>query len=200
MASYSDLLLSLPPTPADSDDSSDGARTPHGAKPAHRPRGASGPRFLPFTVKGFLVSINKALTYEIDLELSEEQTTLLNLAHTTSYTYHNYPSHHLRKPDLTPISELPTSEGRCYRCRLKGVNFVDPDIPIWKINKITIHAKQLTDRGNGWVNCTIHQIDQYHRLIVDITILTTTGELSLREQLVSYSSENQECDGILLTT
>ena len=159
----------------------------------------NGGKFTPFTVKGFLVSISKALTYEIDLSLSAEQATLLAGAHTSVYRYHNYPADHLRNPELTPLTQLPATQGTCYRCRLKGVNFVDHDTPIWKINRMTIFAKQLTDRGNGWVSCTIYSIDQYHRLITDISIVTTEGELSVKDQLVEYTSNNEEHAGLLRT-
>jgi len=162
-----------------------------------RSRLGSGSKFTPFTVKGFLVSINKSLTYDIDLQLDEEQTVVLSGAQTSSYSYHDYPTDHLRNPDFTPLSELSAIHGTCFRCRLKGINFTDNDAPIWKVNKITIFAKQLTDRGNGWVTCTVHQIDQYHRLIIDIQVTTTEGELSVKEQLLQYVNNNKDCGGML---
>lgn len=167
-------------------------------KSSIRPRTGSGARFTPFTAKGFLVTINKALTYEVDLSLTEEQIALLSDAYTSSYRYHDYPTDHLRNPDLTPFCELSATLGTCYRCRLKGVNFTDNDLPIWKVNKITIFAKQLTDRGNGWVTCTVHRIDQYHRLIVDINVVTTEGELSVKDQLLQYTNTSKDYSGLLV--
>ena len=183
---------------SDIDDEDHDIRSPRYTKSLSRPRLGSGGKFTPFTVKGFLVTISKALTYEIDLSLNEEQTLALSGAYSSPYSYHDYPSDHLRHPDLTPLSELPATQGVCLRCRLKGVNFSDPDIPIWKINRLTIRAKQLTDRGNGWVMCTVHRIDQYHRLIVDLKIITTEGELSVKDQLIQYATDHEEYSGLLV--
>ena len=156
------------------------------------------PCFTPFTVKGFLVGIKKVLTYEVDLFLDQQQEQLLSSAQTTPYPYYHYSPEQLRDPDLTHPSELPVTMGRSFTCRLKSINFSHHEIPIWKVNWLTIFAKQLTDRGNGWLLCTVHNIDQYQRLIVELELVTTEGTLSVKEQLLTFTQEQTPYHGLLV--
>jgi hypothetical protein len=53
-----------------------------------------------------------------------------------------------------------------------------------------VEIKQLIDRTDGWITCTLSDIDVYQRLLVDIIINTCNGPIDLREYLLDRMKDD----------
>lgn len=138
-------------------------------------------------INGFVVNVHDATNLDIDLDLPPElkdkyQDVILN-----NYTYQDLQPDVLGKPNIVP------SIGTTYRCRLRGIgiNQLSYQARNQKSNQMYVEVSRLIDRADGWIICTLSDVDIYRRLLVDITIHTCKGTIDLKEYLLSRM-ENEE--------
>ncbi len=140
---------------------------------------------------GFVVNVHDATNFDIDIEISPEFHERYNNVISNQYTYQDLSNDFLENPNLH--IKVPTKIGTTYRCRLRGVgiNQLPQYLHIWKNNQMCVEVKQLIDRTDGWVVCTLSDIDVYQRLLVDITINTCNESINLREYLLNRMEKEE---------
>ncbi|CAH6420601.1 Hypothetical protein HVR_LOCUS1233 [uncultured virus] len=136
-------------------------------------------------VTGFIVNVHDATNFDIDLEIPPELHEKYRDVISNQYTYQDLGMDFLENPDLNRLKIKPVV-GTTYRCRLKGVgiNQLPTSDHTYKSNMMCVEVKQLIDRTDGWVTCTLSDIDVYQRLLVDIVIYTGNGIVNLRDHLL----------------
>jgi len=136
-------------------------------------------------VTGFIVNVHDATNFDIDLDIVPELHEQYCDVISNQYTYQDLGADFLENPDLNRLRVTP-EVGTTYRCRLKGVgiNQLSSSEHTWKSNQMCVNVKQLIDRTDGWVTCTLSDIDVYQRLLVDIVIYTSNGPINLRDYLL----------------
>lgn len=133
-------------------------------------------------VVGYVVNVHDAVNYDIDLLLPDELVKRYQNVITNRYTY------------CRPGDDNKEISGTTFRCRLKGIgintrshnNNRRPSRPSRKmtnpaLREATISMIRQFDRFNGWVICTISDIDVYRRLLV--TLYDPITRRDLREIL-----------------
>lgn len=140
-------------------------------------------------ITGFIVNVHDATNFDIDLEISPELYDRYRDVISNQYTYQDLGQDFLENPDLNRLKIKPIV-GTTYRCRLRGVgiNQLPNSDHTYKNNIMCVEVKQLIDRSDGWVNCTLSDIDVYQRLLVDIEISTGNGVINLRDYLLNRMS------------
>jgi hypothetical protein len=113
---------------------------------------------------GFIVNVHDSINFDIDIILSndDDRRTLESLGYrhvvTNDYAY----------------LDLDTGQkvvGTTYRCRLRGIVKEPQCRKSARLFRMSAHnIRRLIDRCDGWVECTIHDVDYYSRLLVDITL------------------------------
>lgn len=136
---------------------------------------------------GFIVNVHDATNFDIDLEISPEIHEKYADVIFNQYTYQDLSSDFFDSSDLFKSEHDVPSIGTTYRCRLRGVgiNQLSQHTHAWKSNKMCVEVKQLIDRTDGWITCTLSDIDVYQRLLVDIIINTCNGPVDLRDYLLT---------------
>lgn len=137
-------------------------------------------------ITGFIVNVHDATNFDIDLDISPNLHEKYQDVISNQYTYQDLGTDFLENPDLDRITNITPQVGTTYRCRLRGVgiNQLSPNIHTWKSNQMCVEVKQLIDRTDGWITCTLSDIDVYQRILVDIIIPTCQGPINLREYLL----------------
>lgn len=111
---------------------------------------------------GYIVNIHDASNYDIDICFPDHKTEYLyNSVIHNSYIYLD--------------EEDKCIESTAYRCRLKGISTREKSS-----FDATQLIRELIDENNGWVTCSISDIDIYHRLLIDIDI----GDVNVNELLI----------------
>lgn len=138
-------------------------------------------------ITGFIVNVHDATNFDIDLDIPPNLHEKYQDVISNQYTYQDLGSDFLENPDLTRITTVTPKIGTTYRCRLRGVgiNQLAPCMNRWKSNQICVEVKQLIDRTDGWITCTLSDIDVYQRLLVDIVVNTCRGPINLRDFLLT---------------
>lgn len=131
-------------------------------------------------VWGFVVSIHNSINYDIDLQF-EDFDVAEKYRDVISGSY-QYLKSHREKIDFencVPIT------GTAYRCHIRGIDTVKKQPK----NSVNYEIIRLINLSDGWVLCTLGDIDIYGRLLVDIVIIndldhTTYGikELLLKDK------------------
>lgn len=136
-------------------------------------------------ISGFIVNVHDATNFDIDLDIVPELHERYRDVISNQYTYQDLGEDFLENPDMNRLKITP-EVGTTYRCRLKGVgiNQLPSSEHTWKSNQMCVDVKQLIDRTDGWVTCTLSDIDVYQRLLVDIVINTNNGPVNLRDYLL----------------
>lgn len=141
-------------------------------------------------ISGFVVNIHDAINFDIDLELpypirASYRTVIIN-----NYIYHDYSCQDL----IDVVKTINDKVGLTYRCRLRGIGINKANVANrrWKMTQIAIAVKQLINRSDGWVVCTLADIDIYQRLLVDIYIHTITGTINLYDFILKKMIEEDE--------
>jgi hypothetical protein len=136
---------------------------------------------------GFIVNVHDATNFDIDLEIPPELHEKYRDVISNQYTYQDLDSDFLENRDLNKRTQIEPTIGTTYRCRLRGVGIsqLSSNIHTWKSNQMCVEVKQLIDRTDGWITCTLSDIDVYQRLLVDIVIHTCNGPINLRDYLLS---------------
>ncbi len=137
---------------------------------------------------GFIVNVHDATNFDIDLDISPEQHKAYQDVISNEYSYQDLDPDFIENPDFSKITIFKPLVGKTYRCRLKGIGinqFPTTSNHLWKSNQLCVEIKQLIDRTDGWVICDISDIDVYQRLLVDVSIVTSTETINLRSYLLS---------------
>lgn len=137
-------------------------------------------------ISGFIVNVHDATNFDIDLDIPSHIHDRYSSVITNTYSYQVISDNLMKNPSLLSSSSPHT--GTTYRCRLRGVgiNHLPSSVQIWKNNQVCVNVKQLIDRVDGWVTCTLSDIDVYQRLLVDICIHTTSGNIDLKDYLLTH--------------
>jgi hypothetical protein len=138
-------------------------------------------------VKGYIVNTHDPTNYDIDFEMTPELRDRYNDVITTTYTYKDMPDDFLTNPDLEGIDNIPPKVGTAYRCRLRGVGINQTPIRNhkWKMSQACVDIRQLIDRSDGWVVCTLTDVDVYRRMLVDIKVITNNGPIVISDFLLN---------------
>lgn len=131
-------------------------------------------------LQGFVVNVHDATNLDIDIQIPNEHITDYKCVVSNEYLYIDY-------EDYDIDCNNPVQTGIAYRCRLKGVG-IDQNKCSNNSHKpiqLTIEVKKLIDRNDGWVTCSISDVDIYSRLLVDIYIDYPGTQINLREFLLS---------------
>lgn len=144
-------------------------------------------------IAGFIVNVHDAINFDIDLEISPDLHEKYCDVVSNQYTYQDLQDDFFENPDLNKKMQGVPKIGITYRCRLRGVgmNQLPQNVHNWKATQMCIEVKQLLDRTDSWVTCTLSDIDVYKRLLVDIIIHTCTGDVNLREYLLSRMQNDE---------
>lgn len=147
-------------------------------------------------VIGFIVNVHDATNFDIDLEISPELHEKYGDVISNQYTYQDFNNNFFEFSTLSKIKCINPCIGTTYRCRLRGVgiNQLPQHLHTWKSNQMCVEIKQLIDRTDGWITCTLSDIDVYQRLLVDITINTCKGPIDLREYLLTRMLSDEHKD------
>lgn len=153
------------------------------------------------SVRGFVVNIHDATNFDIDLEIPDGLNHLYRDVIRNEYSYLDVSpifgdivdegdSRNLRRSGSVDDRKLVIS--KTYRCRLKGIaiNKIAYNNNANLRNTVLITINQLIDRSDGWVVCTLSDIDVYQRLLVDITIHTPTQIINLKEHLLRLMADS----------
>lgn len=137
-------------------------------------------------IPGFVVNVHDATNFDVDLQISCQDHERYKDVISNQYTYQDLSQDFIENPDKNKIVDINPYTGTTYRCRLRGVgiNQLPNHIHTWKSNQLCIDVKQLIDRTDGWITCTLSDIDVYQRLLVDITINTHDSSIDLRSYLL----------------
>lgn len=131
-------------------------------------------------IRGFIVNIHDATNYDIDLTIPDKIIAKYKDVICNYYSYQDLNSNLLE----FPLNKGDILIGKTYRCRLKGIGINQVSQHTWKANRMLIKVKQLIDRTDGWVTCTLSDIDIYHRLLVEVTVDTCNGSVNLKDYLL----------------
>lgn len=141
-----------------------------------------------YNIIGFIVNVHDATNFDIDLDMSPELHQQYQDVISNQYTYQDLEPDFIENPDFTKLATLNTKIGITYRCRLKGIGINQSTTTsnhYWKSNQMCIEVKQLMDRTDGWVLCTVSDVDVYQRLLVDVIMETSTESINLRNYLLA---------------
>lgn len=142
-------------------------------------------------VKGYVVNVHDALNFDIDLELSPDVEQNYRQVKKDEYDYQDLGPEFLRTADMKMMVTCERHRGTAYRCHVRGVGSRPPESgeDKWKINNMSIDIDGLIDRADRWVLCRIGDIDVYGRILVDLTILTPSENIDLRDYLLSNQQD-----------
>lgn len=136
-----------------------------------------------YDVKGFVVNVHDSANFDIDLNIPRHLSERYSSVITNTYSYKDMSEDFIKSPDLEKVKALPSLTGQTYRCRLKGIG-LRTDFNNWETFQRTIMVRRLIDRADGWVTCTISDIDIYRRLLIDIQISVKDRKVDLKEFLL----------------
>lgn len=144
-------------------------------------------------IKGFVVNVHGPTDFDIDLQIPCENVNFYETVISHKYTYKD-----IGKSYEFPINNILSNsgdrEGIAYRCRLQGIGVKKNQNSSynWKSNQLAVEIKHLIDRTDGWVICTLTDIDVYQRLLIDITINTINGPINLTKYLLNRMQSETE--------
>lgn len=135
-------------------------------------------------VKGFIVNVHDSTNFDIDVSMNPNLVGKYKNVISNEYYYKDFEEEFLKNPNL--YSDSITHSGIAYRCRLRGIglNQLPKHLHYSKSNQLCLEIRQLIDRTDGWVTCTLSDIDIYKRLLVDIVLHLPEGDVNLRDYLL----------------
>lgn len=145
-------------------------------------------------VKGFVVNVHDATNFDIAFDILPEIHERYQDVISNQYTYQDLGEDFLINPDMNRLIESKHKIGTTYRCRLKGIgiNQSSSSSYIWKSNQMCIEVKKIFDRSDGWIICTLSDIDIYQRLLVDIYIYMSNEVINLCEYILKEMESEDE--------
>jgi hypothetical protein len=141
-------------------------------------------------IHGFVVNIHDAVNYDIDLDITSGMHDRYQSVITNQYTYQDIHTSLFTKLDGIKNIKQESRINTAYRCRLRGIgiNHLPPHEQYVRSAQMTTEVQQLIDRSDGWVVCTLSDIDVYQRLLVDIIVYTSGGPINIRDFLLDRSN------------
>ena len=141
---------------------------------------------------GFVVNIHDAMNFDIDLQLTKEIKHKYDNVITNEYTYNDLGDSYLTNPNNVMNEPLIPKIGTTYRCRLRGIGIdqLSSKSQSLKFYLTTVDVKQLLDRTDNWISCTLSDIDIYQRLLVDIFVHTIDGCINIRDYLLHKTTSD----------
>lgn len=140
-----------------------------------------------YNVSAYVVNVHDATNFDIDFTLPKEVLKKYKSVVSNEYTFVDLDGDFFQKP--LSQSDYEISHGVAYRCHLMGVGVVSGPNVWKKYSQETIKIRQLIDRADGWVECTLSDIDIYNRLLVQITVKIDGKVINLRDLLLGASAE-----------
>jgi len=101
-----------------------------------------------YKIKGYVVNIWNIVNFQIDLDIPKNSYDI----HSDTYLYRD--------------EDSDVKEGIVYRCRLRGVKITNDNHDEYK-ELLTMITRRI-NKCNGFVIVRPYNIDNYHRLIVDL--------------------------------
>jgi hypothetical protein len=131
-----------------------------------------------FHVMGFVVNIHDPVNYDIDFmdpDHSIYKKYWNVLVNPYIYTDYELDEGGKMKPKDVAAQELSSVT---YRCRLKGVGMKDTnkDADRSLMREAFVDISRLIDTWEGWVLCTLKEVDKHSRLLVELENPQGTGE------------------------
>lgn len=135
-------------------------------------------------VTGFIVNTHDSTNFDIDFDIPYEIHDTYQDVISNQYSYHDFEDSVFENPNLN--MKITPKIGTTYRCRLRGIGInQSSNMYITKSNRICMELKLLIDRTDGWIKCTLSDIDVYRRLLVDIEIHTCNEIINLHDYLLN---------------
>jgi len=137
-------------------------------------------------IRGYVVNIHDATNFDIDLTINPSILYNYKDVICDTYTYSDYTLHDIGSIDP---KKLPTKVGTTYRCRLRGIGVrkIVSKAQYSKSYQMCNDIKKLIDRADGWIICTISDIDIYNRILIDVIIHIPNGIINLRDFILNKS-------------
>lgn len=141
-------------------------------------------------IRGFVVNVHDAMNFDIDLDLSPQLAETYKHVTTKPYTYKDFGINMFKQYSYDMYETAPVRQSRTYKCRLIGIE-VKPQASRqnWQIHKLSVEIDKIIDRTDGWVTCTLSDIDVYQRLLIDIDVHTTDGTINIRDYLLNQPQD-----------
>jgi hypothetical protein len=137
-------------------------------------------------VSGYVVNVHDCTNFDIDLNLSSTLQKKYKDVITNQYKYYDFNKYFFDNINIELTKKLVPKIGNTYRCRLRGIGMKQTTdcSHIWKINQISIDVKKLIDINDGWITCTLSDVDVYQRLLIDVYIKTVDKTINLCDYLL----------------
>lgn len=138
-------------------------------------------------IVGYIVNVHDGINFDIDLFIPNELINKYNDVITDTYYYRMLNDSYFNTGNFDN-NEI--KKGKVYRCHLRGIGInknYDRGFKN-KYNIMTNEIKKLIDRVDGWVICTLLDIDIYDRLLVDIKLKLKGNTIDLK-QFISKNSK-----------
>ena len=142
---------------------------------------------------GFVVNIHDATNFDIDLQLPIDIQYKYCTVITNQYSYKDLGNRYLTNPSDIMGETIVPEVGTTYRCRLRGIgiNQLPASIHMRKSHAMAMDIKQLIERTDCWISCTLSDIDVYQRLLVDICVHTSDGCINIKDYLLEKMQEEE---------
>lgn len=142
--------------------------------------------------QGFVVNVHDSTNFDIDIGINPKLHERYNNVISNEYYYKDFNDEFLRNPNSEV--DVETSIGTTYRCRLRGIgiNQLPKHLHYSKSNQLCLEIKQLIDRTDGWVICTLSDVDIYKRLLVDIILYVPEGNINLKDYLLTRMNTERD--------
>lgn len=141
-------------------------------------------------VNGFIINVKDAINFDIDLEIPPEFKQLYENVIIQEYTYKN----------LDSINSFWSERihGKAYRCRLNGIGTTNHkdcksrnSETIKQNRNVFIDVKRFIDRADGWVNCTLTDIDIHGRLLIEMNIEINSEVINLKDFILKQVNQEK---------
>lgn len=144
-------------------------------------------------INGYVVNVHDSINFDIDLNLSPDLQKRYENVITNNYTYYDFNKYYFDNIGTELNKKLIPKIGTTHRCRLKGIGTKQLNGEnIWKSNKICIDIKKIIDANDGWITCTLSDIDVYQRLLIDIYVTISNKKINLHDYLLEKTKDDPD--------
>jgi hypothetical protein len=143
-------------------------------------------------VPGFVVNIHDSTNFDIDIGVNPKLQERYKNVIFNEYYYKDFSSEFLKNPNIG--ADAATEIGVTYRCRLRGIgiNSLPKHLHYSKSNQLCLEISQLIDRTDGWITCTLSDVDIYRRLLVDVILHFPEGVINLKDYILNKMIDEKE--------
>lgn len=135
-------------------------------------------------ISGFVVNMHDPTNFDIDLDLTPALKTKYENVITSTYTFHDFTTPLITTNDILGITNVST--GTAYRCRLRGIS-INKNANHGHSSEIYNLVKNLIDKNDCWITCSISDIDIYRRILVDITFIIDDTMIDLKDFILAFA-------------